>query len=69
MTRWQAKFNVKVHGIQWRHPKYWFKCMVPPYKQTFQSTKLWNIHHAMAHKSITLMCDMCKKTFTKPSAK
>ena len=31
----RAKFSVKVHGIQCRHPKYWFKCMVPPCKQTF----------------------------------
>ena len=65
----QAKFSVKVHGIQCRRPKYWFKCMVSPCKQTFQSTKLWNIHHAMVHKSVTLMCDICKKTFTKPSAR
>ena len=65
----QAKFSVKVHGIQCRRPKYWFKCMVPPCKQTFQSTKLWNIHHAAVHKSVALMCDICKKTFTKPSAR
>ena len=68
-TKQRAKFSGKVHGIQCRHPKYWFKCMVPPCKQTFQSTKLWNIHHAMVHKSVTLICDICKKTFTKPSAK
>ena len=61
-----AKFSVKVQGIQCRHPKYWFKCMVPPCKQTFQSTKLWNIHYAAAHKSVALVCDICKKTFTKP---
>ena len=42
----QAKFNVKLHGIHCRCPKYWFKCMVSPCKQTFPSTKLWNIHHA-----------------------
>ena len=65
-----AKFSVKVHGIQRRCPKYLFKCMIsPPCKQTFQSTKLWNIHHATVHKSVTLMCDICKKTFTKPSAR
>ena len=33
----QAKFNVKLHGIQCRRPKYWFKCMVSPCKQTFQA--------------------------------
>ena len=64
-----AKFSVKVHGIQCKCPKYWFKCMMSPCKQTFQSTKLWNIHHATVHKSATLMCDICKKTFTKPSAR
>ena len=68
-TKWQTKFSVKVHGMQHRHPKYWFKCMVPPCKQTLQSTKLWNIHHTTVHKSITLTCDICKKTFTKRSAK
>ena len=65
----QAKFSVKVHGIQHRHPEYWFKCMVSPCKQTSQSTKLWNIHYATVHKSVTLMCDICKKTFTKPSVR
>ena len=65
----QAKFSVKVHGIQCRHPKYWFKCMVSQCKQAFQSTKLWNIHHATVYKSVTLMCDICKKTFTKPSVR
>ena len=65
----QAKFSMKVHWIQCRHPKYWFKCIVPPCKQTFQSTKLWSIHHAIVHKSIVLVCDICKKTFTKPSAR
>ena len=65
----RAKLSVKVHGIQRRHPKYWFKCMVSPCKQTFQSTKLWNIHHATVHKSVTLRCDICKKPFTKPSVR
>ena len=65
----RAKFSVKVHGIQCRHPKCWFKCMMSPCKQTFQNTKLWNIHHVTVHKSVILMCDICKKTFTKPSVR
>ena len=67
-AKWQAKFSVKVHGIQCRCPKYWFKYM---WHHANKHSKVpnWNIHHATVHKSITLMCDICKKTFTKPSAR
>ena len=43
--------------------------MVSPCKQTFPNTELWNIHHSPAHKSIALICNICQKQFTKPSAR
>ena len=65
----RATFNVKTHGIHRSKPKYWFRCMVLPCNQTFRSIRLWNQHHAVIHKSKPLVCDICKKSFTKPSAK
>ena len=38
-------------------------------KHANKHSKLWNIHHATAYKSLILTCDICKKTFSKPSAK
>ena len=36
---------------------------------SFLTIKLWITHRAAAHKNIVLTCEICKRTFQKPSAR
>ena len=65
----KAKFNIRLHGIKKRKPKYWFRCIVPNCKHTFPAIKFWNTHHEAEHRSFQLRCCICKKCFNMPSAK
>ena len=64
----KPKFNINVHGIRCRRPKYWFKCKVGQCTSTFSTIKGWNFHHQYAHKDSWLECDQCVRRFKIPSA-
>ena len=36
---------------------------------SFPNIKLWNLHHKIKHKSARLTCTVCRRNFTRPSAK
>ena len=62
-------FNLRTHGIKKQQHRYWFKCEMKHCTLSFLSIKLWNLHHKIKHKSACLTCTVCKRIFTRPSAK
>ena len=48
----KARFNVRMHGLVKRKPRYWFKCKIPNCGQNFPNIKAWNQHHAIYHKKL-----------------
>ena len=61
------KFNILLHGIRRRKPRYYFKCKETGCTHTFATLKGWNLHHRLHHNTL-LKCANCNKTFTTPSA-
>ena len=38
-------FNIHLHGICKRKPKYYFRCQINGYQHSFYTVKGWNLHH------------------------
>ena len=61
------KFNILLHAICRRKPRYYFKCKETCCTHTFATLKGWNLHHRLHHNTL-LKCANCNKMFTTPSA-
>ena len=61
------KFDILLHGIRRRKPRYYFKCKETRCTFAFATLKGWNLHHRL-HHNILLKCANCNKMFTTPSA-
>ena len=61
-----AKFNILLHGIRRRKPKYYFKCKETGCTYSFASLKGWNLHHRL-HHNMLIVCTICNKKFATPS--
>ena len=66
-TRKVAGFNILFHAIRCQKPKYYFCCKVANCNCSFQTLKVWNLHHRVTHKK-PLECMECHKKFPTPSA-
>ena len=62
-----AKFNILLHGIRRRKPRYYFKCKETGCTYTFDTLKGWNLHHRLDHNTL-IKCANCNRKFTTPSA-
>ena len=62
-----AKFNILLHGIRKRKPRYYFKCKEPGCTYSFATLKGWNLHHCLHHKNL-FTCKNCNKKLVTPSA-
>ena len=61
------KFNILLHGICRRKPRYYFKCKETGCTHTFATLKGWNLYHRLHHNTL-LKCANCNKMFATPSA-
>ena len=61
------KFNILLHGMHRRKPRYYFKCKEIGCTHTFATLKGWNLHHRPHHNTL-IKCANCNKMFTTPSA-
>ena len=62
-----AGFDILLHAIRRRKPKYYFRCKEANCKYSFRTLKGWNLHHRVTHKTL-LECADCHKKFPTPSA-
>ena len=66
-SKFKGSFQITVHGIAKRQPKYYFRCYIHDCNSKFHSLKEWYFHHLLQHKS-PLLCLKCPKQFKKLSA-
>ena len=65
---YKPRFNINIHGLLKRKPKYWFQCKIGTCTSLFLTFKAWNFHHCSCHKKIMLKCHICYRHFQVPCA-
>ena len=59
VSRKKPTFNINLHGLCQRKPRYWFKCKVSMCDSTFFTIRGWNFHHSYVHRNVMI----CKRSY------